>query len=106
MAKFYEPKKLGSIGTSFARDPLHALSTVAATASLGLLGNPKGNPVSRGDVPALPKALPPTAQLPNVPFLSAGAGAGRRRGRRGNGTILTGSRGLQSGTAGNTILGA
>jgi len=67
--------------------------------------NPKGTPLSRGDVPAAPKALPPAAQLPNMPSQSV---RGRRAGRRrhGNGTMLTGPRGLQSTQAGKTILGA
>jgi len=125
MAKFYEPKKIAHIGTSFLQHPLHALGNANKTAfstltggliqprqisknrllNFGLTGsiNKQGNPLSRGDVPPPPKALPPTAQLPNVPFSSGGAG--RRRGRRGNGTILTGPRGLNSQSAGKSMLG-
>jgi len=66
--------------------------------------NPKGNPISRGEVPIPPAALPPAAQLPVSPFQTTQGRRGRRR--RGNGTILTGPRGLQSDTAGNTFLGA
>jgi len=116
---FAKPKHLLGIGKNIVTKPGRTLGKAVIGASIvgallpnkvkaGVLDgsafsiNKPGTPQSRGEVPT------PAAPLPEAPIAAtplANTNNTNKRRKRAGGTILTGSRGLQSTTQGKTLLG-
>lgn len=56
--------------------------------------NPPGTPLSRGDIPAIPKPLPAAPQTPGSGETPTQVASRKLKRRRGTKTVLTGPRGL------------